>query len=103
MTINIPLTNGSGTTLSNEIPTHLGKLKISCPVDLDRRSLVSITFVGNSMNIGSSIPLDPEGRTIIIDTDVGVVTGISISVNDPEGVTSMNVEFIEWTEEIPVI
>jgi len=103
MTINIPLTNGFGTTLSNEIPTQLEMLKVSCPVDLDRRSLVSITFVGNSMNIGSSIPLDPEGRTIIIDTDVGVVTGIIISVNDPEGVTSMDVEFIEWTKEIPVI
>lgn len=54
------------------------------------------------MNIGSSIPLDPEGRTIIIDTDVGVVTGISISVNDPEGVTSMDVEFTERTNHFNV-
>ena len=100
MIINIPLTNGSGTTLSNEIPTHLGMLKVSCPVDLDRRSLVLITFVGNSMNIGSSIPLDPEGRTIIIDTDVGVVTGISIEISPIAGVTSMDVEFTEWTELI---
>ena len=50
------------------------------------------------MTIMSSIPLNPEGLTIISETDIGVVTGISISVNDPEGVTSMDVEFIEWTE-----
>ena len=98
MTINIPIVNGSGTVLSDEIPTHLGKLKMSCPNDLDISSQVVVGFVGNSMTIMSSIPLNPEGRTIISDTDIGVVTGISISVNDPEGVTSMNVEFIEWTE-----
>lgn len=98
MTINIPIVNGLGTTLSNEIPTHLGKLKVSCPVDLESRYIVVVGFVGNSMTIMSSIPLNPEGRTIISDTDIGVVTGISISVNDPEGVTSMDVEFIEWTE-----
>lgn len=98
MTINIPIVNGSGTVLSNEIPTHLGKLKVSCPVDLDISSQVVVGFVGNSMTIMSSIPLNPEGLTIISETDIGVVTGISISVNDPEGVTSMDVEFIEWTE-----
>ena len=98
MTINIPITNGSGTVLSNEIPTHLGKLKVSCPNVLDISSQVVVGFVGNSMTIMSSIPLNPEGRTIISDTDIGVVTGISISVNNPEGVTSMDVEFIEWTE-----
>ncbi len=98
MTINIPITKGLGTVLSDEIPTHLGKLKISCPVDLESRYIVVVGFVGNSMTIMSSIPLNPEGLTIISDTDIGVVTGISISVNDPEGVTSMDVEFIEWTE-----
>ena len=98
MTINIPIVNGSGTVLSNEIPTHLGKLKVSCPVDLDISSQVVVGFVGNSMTIMSSIPLNPEGRTIISDTDIGVVTGISISVNDPEDVTSIDVEFIEWNE-----
>ena len=98
MTINIPIVNGSGTVLSDEIPTHLGKLKVSCPVDLESRYIVVVGFVGNSMTIMNSIPLNQEGLTIIIDTDIGVVTGISISVNDPEGVTSMDVEFIEWTE-----
>ncbi|MCK9616139.1 MAG: hypothetical protein M0R48_11725 [Candidatus Omnitrophica bacterium] len=53
------------------------------------------------MYIMSSIPLNPEGRTFISDLEIGVVTGISISVNDPEGVTSMDVEFIERTEEFP--
>ena len=99
MTINIPIVNGSGTVLSDEIPTHLGKLKVSCPVDLESRYIVVVGFVGNSMTIMSSIPLNPEGRTFISDLEIGVVTGISISVNDPEGVTSMDVEFIEWVEE----
>ena len=98
MTINIPITNGLGTTLSNEIPTHLGKLKVSCPVDLDISSQVVVGFVGNSMTIMSSIPLNPEGLTIISETDIGVVTGISIEISPLAGVTSMNVEFIEWTE-----
>ena len=98
MTINIPIVNGSGTVLSNEIPTHLGKLKISCPVDLDISSQVVVGFVGNSMTIMSSIPLNPEGCTIISDTDIGVVTGISIEISPLAGVTSMYVEFIEWTE-----
>lgn len=98
MTINIPIVNGSGTVLSNEIPTHLGKLKVSCPVDLDISSQVVVGFVGNSMTIMSSIPLNPEGRTIISETDIGVVTGISIEISPLAGVTSMDVEFIEWTE-----
>ena len=98
MKINIPIVNGSGTVLSNEIPTHLGKLKVSCPVDLDISSQVVVGFVGNSMTIMSSIPLNPEGRTIISDTDIGVVTGISIEISPLAGVTSMDVEFIEWTE-----
>ena len=98
MKINIPIVNGSGTVLSNEIPTHLGKLKVSCPNDLDISSQVVVGFVGNSMTIMSSIPLNPEGRTIIIDTDIGVVTGISIEISRLAGVTSMNVEFIERTE-----
>jgi hypothetical protein len=46
----------------------------------------------------SSIPLNPEGRTFISDLEIGVVTGISISVNDPEDVTSIDVELIKWTE-----
>ena len=98
MKINIPIVNGSGTTLSNEIPTHLGKLKVSCPVDLDISSQVVVGFVGNSMTIMSSIHLNPEGLTIISDTDIGVVTGISIEISPLAGVTSMDVEFIEWTE-----
>ena len=98
MTINIPIVNGSGTVLSNEIPTHLGKLKVSCPVDLDISSQVVVGFVGNSMTIMSSIPLNPEGHTIISETDIGVVTGISIEISPLAGVTSMDVEFIEWTE-----
>ena len=98
MTINIPITNGLGTTLSNEIPTHLGKLKVSCPNDLDISSQVVVGFVGNSMTIMSSIPLNPEGLTIISETDIGVVTGISIEISPLAGVTSMDVEFIEWTE-----
>ena len=98
MTINIPIVNGLGTTLSNEIPTHLGKLKVSCPNDLDISSQVVVGFVGNSMTIMSSIPLNPEGRTIISDTEIGVVTGISIEISPLAGVTSMDVEFIEWTE-----
>jgi len=101
MTINIPIVNGLGTTPSNEIPTHLGKLKVSCPNDLERRSLLVISFLGSPTYIMSSIPLNPEGRTFISDLEIGVVTGISISVNDPEGVTSMDVEFIERTEEFP--
>ena len=52
------------------------------------------------MYIMSSITLNPEGRTFISDLEIGVVTGISISVNEPEGVTSMDVEFTEWTELI---
>ena len=98
MKINIPIVNGSGTVLSNEIPTHLGKLKVSCPNDLDISSQVVVGFVGNSMTIMSSIPLNPEGRTIISDTDIGVVTGMSIEISTLAGVTSMDVEFIEWTE-----
>ena len=98
MTINIPIVNGSGTVLSNEIPTHLGKLKVSCPNDLDISSQVVVGFVGNSMTIMSSIPLNPEGLTIISETDIGVVTGISIEISPLAGVTSMDVEFIEWTE-----
>ena len=50
------------------------------------------------MTIMSSIPLNPEGRTIISETDIGVVTGISIEISPLAGVTSMDVEFIEWTE-----
>ena len=100
MTINIPITNGAGTTLSNEIPTHLGKLKVSCPVDLKSISLVTISFLGSQMYIMNSIPLNPEGRTFISDLEIGLVTGISISVDNPEGVTSIDVEFIEWTELI---
>ena len=99
MTINIPIVNGSGTVLSNEIPTHLGKLKVSCPNDLDISSQVVITFIGNTISIMSVVPLNLEGLTFISDIDVGVVTGISISVNDPEDVTSIDVEFIEWAEE----
>ena len=99
MTINIPIVNGFGTVLSNEIPTHLGKLKVSCPNDLDISSQVVVGFVGNSMTIMSSIPLNPEGLTIISETDIGVVTGISIEISPLAGVESMDVEFIEWTEE----
>ena len=98
MKINIPIVNGSGTVISNEIPTHLGKLKISCQNDLETSSQVVVGFVGNSMTIMSSIPLNPEGRTFISDTDIGVVTGISIEISPLAGVTSMDVEFIEWTE-----
>ena len=99
MKINIPIVNGFGTVLSNEIPTHLGKLKVSCPNDLDISSQVVVGFVGNSMTIMSSIPLNPEGLTIISETDIGVVTGISIEISPLAGVESMDVEFIEWTEE----
>ena len=99
MKINIPIVNGFGTVLSNEIPTHLGKLKVSCPNDLETSSQVVITFIGNTISIMSVVPLNLEGLTFISDIDVGVVTGISISVNDPEDVTSIDVEFIAWTEE----
>ena len=103
MKINIPIINGKGSVLSTEIPEHLGALVISCPNNLDRISPVDIFFTGSTMLLQTSVPLNSVGHTFISNSDLGVVTGISVIVYEPEGVTSMDVEFIEWTEEFPVI
>ena len=52
------------------------------------------------MLLQTSVPLNSVGHTFISNSGLGVVTGISVIVYEPEGVTSMDVEFTEWTELI---
>ena len=98
VTIRIPIVNGVGTVLTNDLPTHLGKLKLSCPVDLGRRSMIGITFTGNTYLLSCSVPLNPEGRTNIEDFDIGVTTAITATVAEPDGVENIDAEFIPYTE-----
>jgi len=103
VTIRVPIVNGEGTVLTNDIPTDFGKMKKSCPVDLGRRSIISISFTGNTYLLTSSVPLNPEGRTSFIGFELGPTTAIKVVVDEPDGVENIDVEFIERTEEFPEI
>lgn len=97
--LQISIINGVG-DLVTEIPTYIGNVKVTCPDDLGRNSVINLTFIGSPLMTGTSVPLNPTGKELGVDVTLGGgVSAIHVVVSDYIDVNEINVEFLPYVSE----